>query len=279
MTNKNLNEELLKEQKYWVDNILSQYIKKNPALTYDGNSISRQKKGQILSHPFYMGLSDEYLNCEKGKRIMIVGREAMGYGKINDGTAIYDFINSCAPISGKENSNEPSNSQKWAIEYLRKQLYKENIKVPECFDEIKSNTSSFWNFFRLFKEQGYTPCWNNVDKVYFQTTLSFNAEELLSIAYEKDGVHKSLLQREIKICAPDYVLFATGAEYGKSIFTALQLKEESITAPVPEKSDRCLVKLPDIDGIPCYWIDHPRGLTAKCFNKQDLINYIIKNIN
>lgn len=276
---KSVNEKLLEEQKYWVGHILKQYVQdKNPTLIYDGDSKRRHKKEQMLSHPFYMGLSDEYLNCKNGKRIMVIGREAMGYGKICDGTAEYDYIKSCQPTNGKGKTNEPSNSQQWAIAYLEKQLYKNNIEVPDCFDDIKSNSSSFWNFFRLLKENGYTPCWNNVDKVYFETTLSYKAEGILSAPYEKNGGEKSLLQREIKLCEPDIVLFVTGEAYGKSIFTALQIEASDTDFPVPEKNDKCLVRLPDIEGVPCFWMDHPRGLTAKGFNKHEVLDLIINKL-
>lgn len=274
----NINDQLLLEQKYWVNHILREYIEKdNPSFTYDGESQKRKNKNQVLSHPFYMGLSDEYLNCENGKRIMVVGREAMGFGKINDGTAEYDFIKTIQSDKGKKSTNEPSNSQKWAIAYFNKQVNKSYDELPECYDEIDSNSSSFWNFFRLLKEHNFKSCWNNVDKVYFETTLSYNAEEILSKPYEKDGKYMSLLQREIEFAAPNIVLFVTGEEYFKSIFTALQL-EKKVHAPVPEKNDKCLVKIAEIDGIRYYWCDHPQGLTAKGFKKQDILNYIVNKL-
>lgn len=206
-----------------------------------------------------------------------IGREPLGYGKINDGTAEYDFIKSNRPADGKQDINAPSNSQKWAIAYFNQQIYKSYEDLPACYNDIGSNSSSFWNFLRFLKEKGFEPCWNNVDKVYFEMTLSYRAEEILSRPYEKDGKKKSLLQREIKIAEPDIVLFATGETYYKSIFTALQYTG-AVTPPIPEKSEKCLVKIAEIDGVRYYWCDHPGGLTAKKFTKQDILNYIVKNL-
>ena len=215
-----------------------------------------------------MGISDEYLKSDK--RIMIVGREARGYGKICDGTAGYEFLNNSK--SEKEQTNAPKYSQDWTISYLRTQVYRE--------DSYDRNKSPFWNLFRWLKDEGFEPCWNNVDKVYFANTgkLSYQAEEELSKPYSKEGekTEKSLLQREIEIAKPNVVLFVTGKSYGLSMKTALKLQYDSVPLPTV---DNCLVKVKSLtNAINIYWTDHPQCLTGKQFKKYDFIQNIIKKL-
>lgn len=251
----NKNKELLNAITEWECIVLSDYksICKNP-----------------LSYTFYMGLSEEYLkNSDGKKRVMVVGREPLGYRA--DETDEH-----CAE------KNTPINSQLWSIAYTVKQTYGENIPLPNCYkNELESNSSAFWHLFRWLNKVGFVPCWNNIDKVYFEKTakLSYEAEKELSRTYktEHDRQEKSLLLREIEIAEPDLILFVTGKEYRVSMETALGFDLNEV--PTYEKNKSCMVKLSrDVLGKPAYWINHPQGLFGKKFEKEDFFNYIISRL-
>ncbi len=281
--NKTANEILLEEQEYWVKKTLKEYW--CDTILKESNGKLCADKDKILSHPFYLGLTDEYIIRPDGKkRIMIVGQEPMGYGSICDGTARYDFIKSCTAQDCEKDTNESKNSQQWAIAYLIKQLYGEDAYLPECYNKkIKYNSSPFWNIFRLLKDE-YVLCWNNLDKVYFVETgeLTYGAEKKLSECYVKEGEveKRSLLQREIKLAEPDLVLFVTGPKYNVSMNVAFGLKDELDS--VKPSSNKKLIPITDIakltsntksEYIPAFWTYHPNYLSH---NK--VLNEIINEI-
>lgn len=225
-------------------------------------------KGKTLSYPFYMGLSEEYLfNFEGKKRIMVIGREARGCEHERDNA---------------EEKNQPENSQQWAIAYIKKQVYGKDVDLPKCYNKIEYNNSAFWLFFRLLKEEGFVPCWNNVDKVYFEKTgkLTESAEKVLSSAYtvgdEKQA--KSLLVREIEIADPDIIIFVTGASYKVTMQTALKGEDVNFDMLPSFEKDGCLIKLGTVAGKPTYWINHPQGLFSKSFRRSDFEEYIIRKL-
>lgn len=278
---KNVNKLLLEEQKYWVDNILRDYWN-----IIINNEMSCTPTNKILSHPFYMGLTDEYINnLDVKKRVMIVGQEAMGYGLLCDGTAKYGFVASCNPKKCEESTNEPQNSQEWAKAYLIKQLQKINIPLPACYKKaIKSNSSPFWKFLRTLNDN-FVLCWNNLDKVYFAEIgkLSEKAEERLSVPYSKDNEkEKSLLQREIEIADPDMVVFVTGPKYCKSMSVAFGLKNNKLKDKIPS-STNILTDITETinvkshttkNYIPIYWTYHPNFL----IRKKERFDKVIKKI-
>ena len=224
-----INKELLQEQKYWVDIILKKFIDKNGGI----QSREEKYKGQKMSHPFYMGLTQSYIenkNCKK--RVMVVGQETMGFGIIDNGTAEYEKIACLSNIELYEDlrkcircSNEPILSQQWAIAYLESQLgenllsVKPDLNLLRKYDIAKNNTP-FWDAMRVLAEK-FEVCWNNLDKVHYEKTLSTFAEQELSKRYEKDGQKASLLQREIEIAQPNAIIFFTGPNYSVSMQTAL----------------------------------------------------------
>lgn len=276
---KNVNAQLLAEQQYWVDNILKQYVESNPLLVYDGNDKKRKEKGQKLSHPFYMGISDTYIQCTDKKRVMIVGQEASGYGEIDDGTANYEFIKQNDEIH-KEKTNAPKYSQKWAIAYFEKQVY--DYESSNC--SIAHNRSPFWQLFNKLKEYAVL-CWNNLDKVYFGKNLSYEAEFELSRKYreESESVEKSLLQREIELAEPDIILFVTGPYYDLSMSKALGYDNDYIFKEKPSSTKK-LINITDIANLPSkrdgkpistLWTYHPNYLNH-ISAVDDIVNEIKK---
>lgn len=259
-----VNAELLNEQKYWVDNVLGKYIKDRKSITYGSEG---KRKDNKLSHPFYMGISQQFFNADKDKRIMIIGQEAGGYGTIDDGTAEYSFIEA----SAKSRTNAPENSQKWAIAYLQKQLYDRYDGLPDCYNEIKRNTSPFWEFFRKMNSHGFQLCWNNLDKVYFGKTLSYTAEKYLSAQYRHNGKKQSLLQREIGLADPYAVILVTGPYYDLSMEAAFD-KNSGISKYRPTV-DNLIVDITRIvnfnNGVRVYWTYHPMFLN--CLSAIDKI--------
>lgn len=236
-----LNEYLLKAQKEWEEEC---YIPLKEA--FDKENYGKEK----LSRAFSCGVSDHYVDTRK--KIMIVGQEARGHDS-HGGLDCW---------------------QKWAIDYLERQVYNEHK------DTIGYNRSPFWRFFNKFKKNGYAPCWNNIDKArkycfddtkgWIEHKLScderYKARELLN---EKIFDGKSLLQKEIEIAKPDIVVFAIGTEdsYLCSLRNAFELEKEwgeydlSLTAT----SEGCCKDISNILHLdtPAYWTYHPNYLNFR----------------
>lgn len=90
-----------------------------------------------LSLPFYLGVSDKYRTADK--KVMIVGQEANNWWKYSE-KADKEYL------------------QQWSVGYLEKQLWQTG--------EHRFNHSAFWMFFRELNQSGFTPCWNNIDKLH-----------------------------------------------------------------------------------------------------------------
>lgn len=186
----NKNEMLSEVQKIWEEQCYAALKS-----TYLQNEMEKGK----LSCAFALGLSEHYLGSEK--KVMVIGQEAKGH------TFEYDKWNL-------------ENWQKWAIDYLNFQIYREQSESYK----FTPNNSPFWQFMRKLKEGGYDLCWNNLDKVrrYIHPDGKEWAEGFLPYDKKKkdnseraalnkkifDG--RSLLQKEIEIAAPDFVVFACG---------------------------------------------------------------------
>lgn len=244
----NVNEQLLKEQKYWEKECYKPLIKE-----YQNNEAELVK----LSCAFSFGVSRQYI--ESDKKIMIIGQEA------NDHT--FDYEKWCL-----------SEWQGWAISYLNRQVNKEKNK------EMGYNRSPFWRFFRKFAKGGYTPCWNNLDKVrtYVKKDGKDWKEDFLpyktgsnerEILHRKifDGNSKSLLEKEIEIAKPDIVVFVVGPNnpYYHSLSLAFFTGEEvdkRLEAVYPKpNNNECCQEISDILGlnVPTYWTYHPNLLSRK----------------
>ncbi len=230
------NDELREIMKSWTSAVFEPYYNSNECKCY------REEKQVDLSCPFYFSLSDKYVQRENGKkRLMIVGQEARGLGSWSKYREKLGY--------------EEKTSQEWAQTFLETQLEK---TTKECsFDndegtpyECEPLYSPFWDFFRKLSEN-FAVCWNNVDKVYYTTsvntdrednfdktdhkkdhpkeTLTYEAETHLSKRFDYSGEDKSLLESEIKIANPDAIVFAIGSSYAVSLDVALGITDKKFT--------------------------------------------------
>jgi len=262
---KNINEQLLDAQKDWVELIFKPFVQK---YTNHGVCKDTKRADEVISCPFYFGLTDEYILTDK-KRIMIVGQEARGFGNWER--------------DKNTRSYQAEYSQAWAKEYLQKQI---GNNFTSKFG-IKYNHSNFWQLFRVLSKD-FAVCWNNIDKVYYgkdgsyKGTLTTSAEKFLSARYPSynEIEEKSLLQREIQIAKPNMVLFLTGPTYHVSMETAFDLNENSLIDYRPKKSrmlsnisDIIKISTEDAKFIPVLWSYHPNFI---CRNKtiEDFVNDI-----
>lgn len=249
----NINEQLLVVIKKWVSDVLEKDFigNENSDCAQNGDYIGKIKKriGQSLSCPFYMGVSKDYeINRQNKPRVMVIGQEARHYGSWKTNRDDFGY--------------KAEESQQWAIEYLQCQLKMptiENSRFNICY-----NKSKFWNAFRALDRHGLAVCWSNVDKVYYSMgnatykgTLTYDAERILSEQYGADC--KSLLQREIEIVAPDFILFVTGPTYYISMATAFGVSENELSKK-PTKSNPIINISDDLRiNIPTFWTYHPNN--------------------
>lgn len=207
-----------------------------------------------LSRPYYMGLSSEYINSNK--RIMIIGQETQGFGLYEDDWSMLSI-------------------HEWSIGYLRRQLW----GIDK--EKYSYNRSAFWKLFRSFEKYGYTPCWNNIDKIQRTinnktVSLTYELEEHFCKQYGQDN--KSLIQREIEICKPNVLLFITGPYYDFSMETSFGLEKGTLQKYRPTK-DNLFSDVTDVFnlGIKVIWTYHPTFLNRNhkidnCIN--DIVNAI-----
>ena len=241
--NHEVNKKLLEAANDWTVERFQPYVQE---YTVKGNYVGEEKKrlGEYISCPFYLGLSDEYIENPQGKtRLMIIGQESRGFGS-------WDRDN-------KKESYMPHCSQAWAVEYLNKQLDKD---FTGKFG-VQYNKSRFWNLFRSLKND-FVLCWNNLDKVYFgkdenyKGTLTYSAEKELSKSYGTD--EKSLLEREIEIADPDVLLFVTGPGYALSMETAFGIDGKLSEKLNKENGIRDITEIINIGKQKrAFWTYHP----------------------
>ena len=202
-----------------------------------------------LSKPYYLGLAPEYL-CG-ARKIMIVGQETKGFGSYTDDWPASDI-------------------QAWCIGYLRRQLWGVGTDAY--------NHSPFWQFFRLLDGAGYTPCWNNIDKIHRPGSgkiarLSREQEARLCGPYGTPRA--SLLQREIVLCAPDAVLFITGPQYCYPMSLALNVSEgqlwryrPTVSTPVVDITAQAAL------GCKVLWTYHPAFLNRRRMLQQAVADVV-----
>jgi len=233
-----MNLDLFKEQLYWNEMVVNPYFANYASPT--------------LSRPYYMGVSEEYIRSKQ--RIMIIGQEAKGFGSYTDNWSMDDI-------------------RAWVIDYLRKQLYGMETAGNKC----KYNSSAFWKLFRAFEQNGFTPCWNNIDKIH-QTinrkTIPLTLELESHFCQQYGESKKSLIQREIDICNPHAILFITGPNYTHSMATSFGIKESlfleccpTITNPISDITDILNI------GVNCIWTYHPTFL-----NRKHILDIVVKDI-
>lgn len=245
------NDLLLKAQKVWKEECYDK-VKAN-------YKTDASKKG-ILSYTFNLGVSDEYVKSPK--KIMIVGQEARGH--------THDEEYWCL---------------KRTVDYMNCQVHgKKNPK----YKRDKCNRSPFWRFFRKIDNdgQGYSPCWNNIDKVTrYEIARSGEEKERKiddddrKVLNQKLSLGQSLLQKEIEIVEPDIVVFAIGTNpaYLCALRAAFGLEKEwgeycpSLT-PTLDGCCREISKILNLD-VPTYWTYHPNFL-----NYHKLFNDTVKKI-
>ena len=233
-----MNEELRRAQTEWNTFVVDPYFKTN--------------KNTVLSRPYYMGVSAEYINsCN---RIMIIGQETKDFGLYVDDWPMNDI-------------------REWGVDYLRKQLY--GIVSPK--NKCGYNRSAFWKFFKLFNQQGFAPCWNNIDKIQ-QTingkTVPLTRELESHFCQQYGDLKKSLIQKEIDICQPKTVLFITGPNYTHSMATSFGVDETLLWENRPNIANP-ISDITDIlgTGTKCIWTYHPTFL-----NRKHMLEDVFKNI-
>ena len=200
-----------------------------------------------LSRPFYFAVSDKY--CVADKKIMIVGQETHNWWKYSE-----EADKKCL--------------QQWSIGYLEHQLWRTG--------GYRFNKSAFWMFFRQLQKDGFTPCWNNIDKLHRyingQTKpLTAEQDKIFSSQYGMDS--KSLLQREIELVKPDVIIFIIGPNYQCSLEHSFGLeiasKPLSQLRPTLEHPCQEITSAIKMD-IPAIWTYHPtymnrKGMLNNCF--------------
>lgn len=262
--NKNVNEELLKIYEEWEEKVLRPYINECTDKGYykaDGKTGKRKKayEGTQLSCPFYMGLTDDYINnIDNKKRVMIVGQEARGYG-------IY------TRDKNKE-AYKPEGSQEWTKSYLSRQ-----ISLKENCGELKHNASRFWDLFRALKDD-YVLCWTDIDKVYYNRdgdykgTLTEEGESCLNKRYGED--EKSILAREIKLAEPDYIVFVIGPSYHISLEKSFGLEEDALKKALNVSNGLMPISESLKIDIPAFWTYHPANR-----KKVNVVDRVAKSLS
>ena len=124
-----MNSELNVYQRVWFQRVFEPFVRDNSE--------------KNISYPFYLGVSEKYINSKR--RIMIVGQETRGFTSFKPDWSIEE-------------------TQRWAIDYVDYQLHYSNDQ--ELKDKFKRrNSSTFWSFFKLFSKADIVPSWNNIDKL------------------------------------------------------------------------------------------------------------------
>lgn len=272
------NKKLRDAVESWKKQVLVPYmLNADTDCDKDGKYCGKQsgRVGQVLSCPYYMGLTEEYIKNmvdDKKLRIMIIGQEARHYGSWADDREKPNFM--------------AERSQLWAIEYLQRQL---DINYqPQVFKDLDRKYSGFWKVFRDLKnkyKESVLLCWNNIDKVYYapqredkskeayKGTLTYEAESYLSRPYGDDN--KSLLQREIEIAKPNVLLFVTGPSYYLSMATAFGIDPANLKSKLTKELEIVDVTSELKSDIPAFWTYHPcNRLGINCadvFQKQSVV--------
>lgn len=233
------NEKLLQAYEDWYQGIARPF--------YDEHS----NQNYTFSQPFIGGVNKFYPNKPT---MMIVGQQARDWGKYH-------------------NNLNMSEIQTCTTKYMLKQLSpdpNQHYIKEECGD-IKFNRSPFWKFIRKFSPD-YNLYWTNIDKIH-EITLSDKTKPLIEeeeiILNQRIFDGKSILEKEIEIVDPKYIIFVSGPNYHKSMQTALgidlsQKPQINNCSIVSIRCDNELLKDRFV-----YWTYHPHYLARR--KKMDCV--------
>lgn len=215
------NEELLKVQKKWFDDIVQKWVQ------------SVDKRNYSL--PFSCGISTKLFDKTR-KTVMIVGQESDSKHDLSEFKNLLEL-------------------QQDTVEYS----YRQSIKFEGCQNNYKYNSSPFWGLYRYIEAQGYNAIWNNLNKFKYlkngKKEIPEEDEVQLNRSFNWEGANKSLLLHEISIIEPDFVLFVTG-KYEISMSQALLNTNCALNPPSREKFVQN-IKDEIALGCPALWTYHP----------------------
>ena len=239
MNAKSINAELLKYQEAWENKLLKPHLPEDPSDQSD--LFSRNK----ISRPFCFGVMEEFYSAEK--KIMVVGQQTGGWQSYQTDLETWPL----------------DRLQKWGIKYLEWNLGGDQDPITgRCRPR---NRSPFWNFFRRLNKAGWTPAWNNLDKIQSvkeicrTDELREDQEKQLNKPITDNG--KTLLQIEIELTKPDRIVFVVGPRYLISLSSSMGLNPETLESYTPSL-EQCCVEITDVVnlGIPVFWTYHPAYL-------------------
>ena len=224
-----MNSELNVYQRVWFQRVFEPFVRDNSE--------------KNISYPFYLGVSEKYINSKR--RIMIVGQETRGFTSFKPDWSIEE-------------------TQRWAIDYVDYQLHYSNDQ--ELKDKFKRrNSSTFWSFFKLFSKADIVPSWNNIDKAQRYVggeTMSLTEDIERKLNCILPDSNKTLFQIEVEITKPNAVVFITGPRYTVTMEAAMNLKEGILEEAGLSLQNGC-VDITEISGfgLPVFWTYHPRYIS------------------
>lgn len=257
----NTNKQLLSEIQNWIKKVLLDYYKEH---INDNGDLFIENQNKLLSYPFCCSVTENYFS--KKPKLLIFGQEYHGSRTLT-------LKNNTDFEYPKEHS--PKEFQDWSIAHIN--------------DMLTTPNSPFWEYIQHLSYD-FSICWNNIDKVYFgkineqynkknnkdedylkNGKLTFDAEKILSKQYNDSNKMYSLIEREIEIIKPDYILFLIGPSYYLSLATAFGKDEKTLLNYKPiiynknyiTNITEVLKIKNDNNYIPTFWTYHPGFLKRK----------------
>ena len=199
--------------------------------------------------PFSFGVSRHYFDGKK--KLMYVGQETKGY---ND-WQLLDYRNDDFRFIDADGRIINSiDNQNFSIDYFDFQLDR-TIRCKS--NRYKYNRSPFWNGIRNLKNDGYTICWNDINKI---ENIKAGFANVLNSPLPSYG--ESLFKIELELAASDAVLLASGDKYIDSIISIFGIDEFYKESLIKELHNKIVVDLTDCSKfeIPIVWTFHPNHL-------------------
>lgn len=152
------------------------------------------------SCPYYIQIPDNWF--DKENRILIVGEEGSGDGKIKNSDGTETEINISTEFEAAL-----SVMQTFNYEYMRVQLGIETD--PKIIETHGKNNSPFWNRFRKIREisEFGSIAWSNIDKIH---NLNPKRKSYRLSESDRKALHSTkiaVLKNEIEILEPTMVVF------------------------------------------------------------------------